>query len=284
MAQDDTIFAFVLMPFDSEFDDVYKLGIKEAASNLGIRAERVDEQLYHEGILDRIYNQIGIADIIIADMTGRNANVFYEVGYAHAKSKLCLHLTKEVTDIPFDLQHHRHIVYGDSIVNLKAELIENLKWAKIEVENYRKSLIRVKTKSISATLKKSQYFAAGVVNFRIDLFNDSDTTSEEIEALYFYTKNDWKITQNDVNCERSESDVEGFKYLYLLSSPRNKIPKKSWLPLIFTTERNLDNTFSGGELKDSYPVRGVAVLRIVTPSGTFDHQILINVEASDIPF
>ena len=55
MVQDDTIFAFVLMPFDSEFDDVYKLGIKEAASNLGIRAERVDEQLYHEGILDRIY-------------------------------------------------------------------------------------------------------------------------------------------------------------------------------------------------------------------------------------
>ena len=217
-------------------------------------------------------------------MTGRNANVFYEVGYAHAKGKLCLHLTQEATDIPFDLQHHRHIVYGDSIVRLKTELIENLKWAKIEVENYRKSLIRVNTKSITATLKKSQYFATGVVDFSIDLFNDSDTSSEEIETLYFYVQNDWKITQNDVNCERSDSDVEGFKYLYLLSLPRNKISKKSWLPLIFTTERNLDETFGGEVLKNSYPVKGVALLRIVTPSGTFDHQILINVEASDIPF
>jgi hypothetical protein len=284
MAQDDTIFAFVLMPFDSTFNDVYKLGIKEVASNLGIRAERVDEQLYHEGILDRIYNQIGIADIIIADMTGRNANVFYEVGYAHAKGKLCLHLTQEATDIPFDLQHHRHIVYGDSIIKLKDELLENLEWAKIEVENYRKSLIRVKTKSISATLNKSQYQAAGVLNFRVDLFNDSDTTSEEIEALYFYTEKDWKITQNDVNCERSDSDIEGFKYLYLLSPLRNKIPKKSWLPLIFTTERNLGDIFGGEKLKDSYPVRGRAVLRIVTPSGTFDHLISVNVVASDTQF
>ncbi|HUV65979.1 MAG TPA: hypothetical protein VMW24_18940 [Sedimentisphaerales bacterium] len=284
MTQDDTIFAFVLMPFDSKFDDIYKFGIKEAACGLCIRAERVDEQLYHEGILDRIYNQIGLADIVIADMTGRNPNVFYEVGYAHAKGKLCLHLTQEASDIPFDLQHHRHIVYGDSIVRLKNELIENLKWAKTEVENYRKSLIRMNTKDIHATLKKSQYYATAVLDFRIDLFNDSDTTSEEIEALYFYAKNDWKITQNDVNCERSDSDLKGFKYLYLLSLPRNKIPKKSWLPLIFKTERDLDNTFGGRELKDSYPVIGWAVLRIVTPSGTFDHQISINVIAEDIPF
>jgi hypothetical protein len=284
MTQDETIFAFVLMPFDSKFDDIYKLGIKEAASSLGIRAERVNEQFFSVSILDRIYNQIALADIIIADMSGRNANVFYEVGYAHAKSKLCLHLTQEPTDIPFDLQHHRHIVYGNSITKLKDELTENLKWAKIETENYRKSRIRINLKEINTTLKKNEYFATGILDFRIDLFNDSDTVSEEIEAIYFYTANDWKITQNNVNCEQSDSNRKDFKYLYLLSPPRNKIPKKSWLPLNFTTERYLDDTFNGKELKDSYPVNGRAILRIITPSGTFDHQILINVVASDLPF
>lgn len=218
-------------------------------------------------------------------MTGRNANVFYEVGYAHAKSKLCLHLTQESTDIPFDLQHHRHIVYGDSIATLKEQLIENLTWAKTKVENYRRSLLRVSTKNISATLEKSQYYATGVLDFRIDLFNASDAASEEIEALYFYAGNSWEITQNSVNCELGDSDLADYKYLYLLSPPRNNIPKNSWLPIIFTAKRHLDDVFRGKELKDSYSVTGRAILRIVTSSGKFDHQISIDVEAStDIPF
>ncbi len=81
------------MPFDSEFDDRYRLGIKETAKNLGILAERVDEQIFRENIPERIYRQIDSADLIIADMTGKNPNVFYEVGYAHAKGKLTILLT-----------------------------------------------------------------------------------------------------------------------------------------------------------------------------------------------
>lgn len=119
---DESIFAFVLMPFSSEFDDIYKMGIKETANSLGIKAERVDEQIYQEGILERIYRQIEAADIIIADMSGQNPNVFYEVGYAHAKEKTCILLTKKSEDIPFDLKHHRHIVYDGSISKLRDAL------------------------------------------------------------------------------------------------------------------------------------------------------------------
>ncbi len=75
-------------------DPSQALGIKETAEKLGIRAERVDEQMFHkENILERIYGQIDTADLIIADLTGRNPDVFYETGYAHAKGKLCLLLT-----------------------------------------------------------------------------------------------------------------------------------------------------------------------------------------------
>lgn len=116
---DEKPFAFVLMPFSGEFDDIYKLGIKETASKHGIRAERVDEQIFSEGILDRIYRQIDGADLIIADMTGQNANVFYEVGYAHAKQKICILLTQDSDDIPFDLKHKRHIVYGGRLAHFK---------------------------------------------------------------------------------------------------------------------------------------------------------------------
>lgn len=122
-------FIFVLMPFDPAFNDTYKFGIKGAAADVGAYAERVDEQIFTEGILDRIFNQIAKADVIAADMTGRNPNVFYEVGYAHALGKVVLLLTRDADDIPFDLKHRQHIVYGGSIDTLKRVLVEKLRWA-----------------------------------------------------------------------------------------------------------------------------------------------------------
>ena len=53
----------LLMPFEAQFDDLYRFGIKEPAAELGILAQRVDEQIFSEGILERIYRQIWLADI-----------------------------------------------------------------------------------------------------------------------------------------------------------------------------------------------------------------------------
>ncbi len=122
-------FVFVLMPFDRSFDDIYKFGIKGAAEQVGAYAERVDEQIFTEGILDRIFSEINKADVVVADMTGRNPNVFYEVGYAHALGKIVLLVTRDANDIPFDLQHQQHTVYGGSIDTLKSELARKLRWA-----------------------------------------------------------------------------------------------------------------------------------------------------------
>jgi len=121
-------FVFVLMPFDETFKDVYGLGIKAACVEAGAYCERVDEQIFQESILERIYNQISKADLIVADMSGRNPNVFYEVGYAHALGKHVILLTNKAEDIPFDLKHYPHIVYGSSIIYLKGELTKRIKW------------------------------------------------------------------------------------------------------------------------------------------------------------
>lgn len=130
-------FVFVLMPFDSNFDDIYKFGIKGAAQEVGAYAERVDEQIFMEGILERVFNQINKADVVVADMTGRNPNVFYEVGYAHALGKIVLLLTQSADDIPFDLQHHQHTVYEGSIETLRSVLAQRLKWAINEARSNR---------------------------------------------------------------------------------------------------------------------------------------------------
>lgn len=128
-------FVFVLIPFERKFEDIYKFGIKGAANEVDAYAERLDEQIFTEGMLDRIFNQISKADVIVADMTGRNPNVFYEVDYAHALGKIVLLLTQKSDDIPFDLKHRQHTVYSGSIDTLKSELVTKLQWAISESRN-----------------------------------------------------------------------------------------------------------------------------------------------------
>jgi len=280
----DKIFAFVLMPFATDFDDVYRLGIKEPAMALGIRAERVDEQIYTEGILDRIYRQIDAADIIIADMTGQNPNVFYEVGYAHAKDKLCVLLTKNATDIPFDLKHKRHIVYGSSLQNLRKQLTTDLLWAISEINNIRKSRIRVHCKSITGNLSNTNWSATAKITFEIDLHNDSDMPSSDIEALYFYTGHSWTVTQDDSRCSSTDSDLPKYKHRHFLRTPIRRLQRSGWAQLRFFSERIVATTYKGDDLKNSYPIIGRSVLRLVTDKGHFDYAILIDTVAELFPF
>ena len=54
------------------------------------------------------------SSVIIGDVTGRNANVLYELGIAHTVGKPFVLLAQSDKDIPFDLRTHRHIIYEDN--------------------------------------------------------------------------------------------------------------------------------------------------------------------------
>ena len=104
-------FAFVLMPFKEEFSQAYAL-IKRTCKDISVECERVDEQSHSDNVMNRIYQQVREADFIIADTTGGNPNVFFEVGYAHARDKTIIHITQDLDDVPFDLKHAPHIPYS----------------------------------------------------------------------------------------------------------------------------------------------------------------------------
>jgi len=280
----DSIFAFVLMPFDESFDDIYKMGIKETAAQLDIVAERVDEQIFQEGILDRIYRQIDAADIIVADMSGQNPNVFYEVGYAHAKEKICLLLTSDTNDIPFDLKHHRHIVYGDSISNLRGMLSEELAWAKQQIENVKASHIKVSLKDLYGKLEKTKSSAKGKVTFKIDLLNESKKTSAEIEAIYFYSTSGWELEQDGKECPSTESDISDFDKRHFISPPLRKLHRNSWAQLKFSGSKYLAFARKGEEIKDEYKISGRTVIRLVTSEGNFDYELSLDVVCEEFPF
>jgi len=281
---DKVLFAFVLMPFDSKFDDIYNLGIKEAAAKVEFKAERLSEQIFIEGMMDRIYRQIELADVVIADMSDKNPNVFYEVGYAHAKDKLCVLQTGDAKDIPFDLQHRRHIVYRGSITVLRQELIKNLEWAKTEIENIRRSQIRVDFKQPQGKLVVTDWEAEASVNFRVDLYNDSNKPSAEINAVYFYTGSLWEIKQGDKSSPYTNSDIPRFKRRYFLTPPVTKLQSGSWAQLQFSGSRIVADKYFGDEIKDKYTLGGMSVLRFVTSEGIFDYEWPINFDVSLMTF
>lgn len=277
-------FVFVLMPFVKDFDDIYKLGIKEAAKICDIKAERLDDQLFGEGMMERTYRQIDIADIIIADLSTRNANVFYELGYAHAKDKLCILITKDASDIPFDLKHRRHVVYGNSISFLKDELVKNITWAKSEIIAQKQNKIRIVSMVPCGNLTVSEHSAECKLDFTFDLYNDTNRISPEITALYLYAGRKWNMFQNGRECAFTESDIKPFKYRYFLSPPTSRIGKKAWCQVNCEAKRVLAEAWRGDEIKYEYPIGGRSILRAVTDEGDYDHYFDFNIIVSDIPF
>ena len=119
-------FVLVLMPFGERFSDLYTRGIKAAIEAAGADCERVDEQIFAEPIMQRLYDQIARADIVVAEVSEPNLNVFYEVGYSHALGKTTILLKGEAADIPFDLKDYPHVIYGHSISDLKTQLRERI--------------------------------------------------------------------------------------------------------------------------------------------------------------
>lgn len=112
---------FIIMPFTPELDDVYHLGIREVVAKVGGSCERADEIQHVGGIIEKIYDSIKDADIIIAELTVPNPNVYYEVGFAHGLGKPVILLTRNIQNTPFDLRRYNHVVYS-SIVDLRERL------------------------------------------------------------------------------------------------------------------------------------------------------------------
>ncbi|HST59983.1 MAG TPA: SIR2 family protein [Longimicrobium sp.] len=109
---------FVMMPFRPGLDHVYADLIRPAAEALGLTVLRADEMSAPGAITEQIRVAIQQSRVCIADLTGKNPNVLYEVGIAHSLGKPTLLLTQEFSDLPFDMQGLRVIRYSDDLSDI----------------------------------------------------------------------------------------------------------------------------------------------------------------------
>ncbi|HCW63617.1 MAG: hypothetical protein ABGW88_18150 [Leeuwenhoekiella sp.] len=133
---------FVVMPFSMLYQIEYENIIKPCLEELHIKCIRGDEIYSKQRIMDDIWDSIKSCRFVIAELTGKNPNVLYEIGLAHAIGKPVIILTRNSDDVPFDLKDLRYLYYDvndpfwgnnlkKGLTNLIAKVLENP-----EIDNY----------------------------------------------------------------------------------------------------------------------------------------------------
>jgi hypothetical protein len=114
---------FVAMPFSEDMEDVFTFGIQGPVNKAGFLCERIDLTSFTGDILSRIKSRIESASLVVADLTGANANVYLEVGYAWGRERQTLLLVKKGEDLKFDVRSQRCLHYKN--ISDLAKQLEN---------------------------------------------------------------------------------------------------------------------------------------------------------------
>jgi hypothetical protein len=120
---------FMIMPFAEHLKPIYERHILPAVSSLSLSCKRGDDFFSDNSIIDEVWSAIYFSKLCIVECTGRNANVFYEMGMAHTVGRSCIMIAQNIDDIPFDVQQRRVITYEntpDGLRKFKQVLIKTI--------------------------------------------------------------------------------------------------------------------------------------------------------------
>jgi hypothetical protein len=119
---------FVLMPFAPAFNNVYRLLKSLVEGYAHCECIRADEIARSNRITDDVYDQIQMARFLIADITGQNPNVYYELGVSHALDKEVIVLVQAGSMVSFDIRGIRYLEYSnDDLDELSKKLREYIR-------------------------------------------------------------------------------------------------------------------------------------------------------------
>jgi hypothetical protein len=136
----DEKLCFVIMPIGKEgtkehkvFKTIFERLIKPAVeldehgNPTGLRCERADQEIKTGNIPRDIIVKLATAEIVIADLTTRNSNVFYELGVRHALRQKTIMIAQSIDDLPFDVSNYRTLVY-DPMIGFAEESIRDIRF------------------------------------------------------------------------------------------------------------------------------------------------------------
>jgi len=104
---------FMLTPFHGEYNEVYHL-TRDVCEGMGFRLLRGDEIYIENDIFSYIVSNIVKASVVIANIEGRNPNVYFELGIAQALGKRTILIAKGFDDVPFNIRNNRILLYDNA--------------------------------------------------------------------------------------------------------------------------------------------------------------------------
>ena len=102
---------FVVMPFGKRLDDIYTNIIKPSVEKFNLVCRREDEYPSSGLLTAGIVSHIADATLVVADLTGNNPNVYYELGIAHTLKKFVILLSQDTA--PSNIQNWKYIHYDN---------------------------------------------------------------------------------------------------------------------------------------------------------------------------
>jgi|GEM_PF-227544 len=223
---------FVIIPFDENFLALYDelkrfFHGKFEFANAG----DLDNQ---QNVLKDIVEGICQASVIIADLTGLNANVFYELGLAHAMNKKVIIITQDIGELPFDIKSYRANEYSlqfNKLPKLMTELEKLLLGAVDDSVKYgnpvsdykpdfysaRKNLTQTTGSNVSAEindisgivlLEEEHESEKGFLDFIADIEENTEKMTRELASIIDETnemKADIKQSTDEINRVKAQS-------------------------------------------------------------------------------
>ena len=188
---------FMIMPFNDDFLGLYE-HIKGQFPNY--KFEHAGDLDSQQSILKDIIEGIYQADVIVADLTGLNPNVFYELGICHALGKKVIIIIQDIDDLPFDIRPYRTNQYSPHVSKVPT-LIDTLEKLFNGAENgttvfgnpvsdftpkaETTQLIKIKQESEStgAIANGTGESEKGFLDFIVEIQEDLETVTSEIEEM-----------------------------------------------------------------------------------------------------
>lgn len=185
--------AFVIMPYKKEFEEIYGQ-ICDVCIDLKIECKRTDEIASNRSIVETILEKIAKSEIIIADLSERNSNVYYELGIAHTlrDEDSVILITNDKDNSPFDINHR--FILGYDIRNLmkfRADLKRKIVFSRSisrKKEFFKNYLLNngIKKEEIETFLDVSDKLSQTKLGTIYDLINSNNKEydKDDIESLF----------------------------------------------------------------------------------------------------
>jgi hypothetical protein len=179
--------AFIIMPFsktnsctETEWSEIFDEVFKPSLLDIGYNCERAQPET--GSLIRTILKKLQDSFIVIADITDRNANVFYELGVRHALSKRTIIVAQDYKHIPSDLLGYWSIIYNTTpkgVTTFKKDIkriIENIEKKPFESDSpisdfIDKELYGISNQTLKYSLKK-------LIALRTELSGNINTITE----------------------------------------------------------------------------------------------------------